>query len=91
MWSVGVIILEILIGSELVLGLKTNAEVRDLILFIQPYLGARLSSLLTGLLLEVRYSVVGEILEDGILNSERRVMKAVEEVEKAKKNIKNLK
>ena len=33
-WSVGMIILEILLGSELVLGLKTNAEVKDLTQFV---------------------------------------------------------
>ena len=84
LWSVGIIILEILLGSELVLGLKTNAEVRDLIQFVQSWLGARLSSLLTGLLLEVRFGVVKEILDDGHLDSERRVSRAIEDVQKAK-------
>ena len=41
--------------------------------------------MITGLLFEVRFDVVKEILDDGILNSERRVMKAIEEVERAKK------
>ena len=58
---------------------------KELTLFVQPWLGARLSCLLTGLLFEVRFDVVKEILDDGILNSERRVTKAIEEVQKAKK------
>jgi hypothetical protein len=91
LWSVGMIILEVLLGSELVFGLKTNAEVRDLILFVQQWLGARLTTLLTGLLFDVRYAVVKETLDDGLLNSERRVSKAIEEVQKAKKRHEKLK
>ena len=60
---------------------------KELTQFVQPWLGARLTCLLTGLLFEVRFSVVKEILDDGILNSERRVTKAIEEVQKAKKDI----
>lgn len=91
LWSVGIIILEILLGSELVLGLRTNDEVKELTQLVQPWLGARLSTLLTGLLFEVRYNVVKETLEDGLLDSERRVMKAIEEVQKAKKKHQKLK
>ena len=47
--------------------------------------------MITGLLFEVRFDVVKEILDDGILNSERRVMKAIEEVEKAKNRHQKLK
>ena len=77
LWSVGMIILEILIGSELVLDLKTNSHVRDLITGGQSWLGQRLSKLLVGLLFEVRFSVVAEMLDDGIFDSGKRVAKAI--------------
>jgi phage terminase Nu1 subunit (DNA packaging protein) len=65
--------------------------VRDLVEFVQQWLGARLTTLLSGLLFEVRFGVVKEILDDGLLNSERRVAKAIEEVQKAKNRHEKLK
>jgi len=54
LWSVGMIILEMFLGSEYVLGMKTNAEVREVVHGSQHWLGQRLSTLLAGLLFEVR-------------------------------------
>jgi hypothetical protein len=59
--------------------------VKDLFQFVQHFLGARLSNLLTGLLFEVRFSVVKDTLEDGILDSNKRLKKTIDEIQKAKK------
>ena len=81
MWSVGMIILEILVGTEMVLGLKTNDQVKEVVYYITPWVGQRLSSLLMGLLFEVKWKAVGAALADGVLDSEKKVARAISEVE----------
>ena len=84
LWSVGMIVLEIVVGPEIVLGLKSHSETRDLVYFIQPWLGARLNSLLMGLLFEVRPGAATELLEDSLFDSNKRVARAIKDLDSAK-------
>ena len=50
--------------------------------FIQNELGNRLQALLRGLLFEVRFEVITQVLNDGILDNNERVAKAIRSVGK---------
>ena len=84
LWSVGMIILEIFLGSDIVLGLDSNAEVRKVVEESRSWLGQRLSTLLTSLLFEVKHGIVAEMLDDGIFDSNKRVGKAIEAAQRFK-------
>lgn len=70
MWSVGVVILELFVGSDLVNCMRTNEDVVELLDYISGQLGARLYYMLKALLFQVRFAIVQEILDDDILNNQ---------------------
>ena len=82
MWSIGIMILELFVGSEVVECLRTHQDVFDLTTHIAGQVGNRLYALLHGLLFEVRFKVVMDTLEDGILDDATRVSMALKEVTK---------
>ena len=82
MWSVGMIILEIFVGSELVKCFHTHQDVIEGLAHIQNELGNRLYGLLRALLFEVRFDVIKETLDGGILDSPERVAKSLRHVGK---------
>jgi len=84
------IIFELLVGPELVQCFKTNSDVQDVLLHLSSQLGARLYNLLRGLLFEVRFSIVRELLEDGILDNGQRICKAIKDVSQKMKTSKFL-
>jgi len=73
MWSVGMMILEIFVGSEVVECLKTHHDVLDLTAHVAAQLGNRLYALIYGLLFEVRVKVVEDTLDGGLLDDPSRV------------------
>ena len=82
MWSVGMIILEIFVGSELVQCFRTHQDVIEGLAHVQIELGNRLYGLLRALMLEVRFETIKETLDGGILDSPERVAKSVRHVSK---------
>ena len=82
LWSVGMIILELFVGTDLVHSMKSNSEVVELLDYVSAQLGARIYQLLKALLFEVRFSIVQDTLDDGILANPDRVSKAFKDVER---------
>jgi hypothetical protein len=80
LWSVGVIILELFVGQDLIKCLRTNSDVLEVVDCISSQLGARLYTMVRALLFEIRYSVAQEMLVDGLLDNPDRVRKALKEV-----------
>jgi hypothetical protein len=90
MWSVGVIILELFVGTELVNCMRTNEDVVELLDYLSGQFGARIYHLLKGLLFDVRYSIVQDILDDGVLANPERVAKSLKDVQRKRKDSKFL-
>jgi predicted transcriptional regulator YheO len=84
------IILELFVGPELVHCFKTNSDAQDTLVHLSSQLGARIYNLLKGLLFDVKFSIVRELLEDGILDNGQRICKAIKDVAQKMKTSKFL-
>ena len=86
LWAVGVIILELFVGQDLIQCLRTHDDVQEVLVHLSTPLGSRIYNLLRGLLLQVRFDIVGEFLQDGILDNGSRMCKALRDVAEKKKH-----
>ena len=82
MWSVGMMILQLFVGSEVVQCLYTHQDVIEGLTHVQNELGNRLYGLIRALMFEVRFEVIKETLDGGILDSPERVAKSIRHARK---------
>jgi len=77
MWSVGMMILQLFVGSEVVQCFYTHQDVMEGLTHVQNELGNRLYGLIRALMFEVSFEVIKETLDGGILDSPERVAKSI--------------
>ena len=75
-------ILELLVGSDVIRCLRTNEDVMEVVSNISDALGQRLYCLISGLLFEVRFSIISETLKNGLLDDSARVKHTLKLVNK---------
>ena len=80
MWSIGMIILELFVGTNVVKCLRTHHDVIDLVTHISYSLGQRLYDLIGGLLFKVSFNIIKLTLDNGLLDDSARVKLVLREV-----------
>ena len=91
LWSLGVVILEVLLGTELVLLLQTDDQVRALMRKVEPYLGRKLSHLVTRMTIFVDDRSIQSFLNADSLMCQEEVELAIDQIERAKSSNQGLK
>ena len=82
LWSVGIMILELLVGQDVIKCLRTHQDVVEVVSNISDVLGQRLYGLICGLLFDVRFSIISETLKNGLLDDSARVKQTLKLVSK---------
>ena len=85
LWSIGVVILEVLVGSEIVEQLDTDCKIRNILGAIKPLIGADLHQLVERMTVFVDDGVIDSFLTQSGYKVVDQVRRAVESIELAKK------
>ena len=80
MWSVGMMILQLFVGSDLVQCLRTNQDAIEVLAHVSDELGNRFYTLIKALMFDVRFEIIKETLDGGILDDPGRVAKSLRHV-----------
>lgn len=80
MWSVGMMILQLFVGSDLVQCIRTNQDAIEVLAHVSDELGNRFYTLIKALMFDVRFEIIKETLDGGILDDPGRVAKSLRHV-----------
>ena len=89
LWSLGVVILEIIIGPEWIMDISSGGELYDVLEGVKPYIGPDLYYMINWMTLTEKDKVVKTMVTRTSIQDHAALKMAVEKIELAKTNAKN--